>query len=96
MTKLAEVELAVIAVILDEWVHEAWRKREREGECKRANKDITLHSFPKEPLKNQKYVYCSSIFSTHIGFDFPFQVNGLVNGFRFLEEPLYWLKVWTM
>ncbi|KAK9704573.1 hypothetical protein QE152_g27794 [Popillia japonica] len=47
-------------------------------------------------LKNQKYVYCSSIFSTHIGFDFPFQVNGLVNGFRLLEEPLYWLKVWTM
>ncbi|KAK9730252.1 hypothetical protein QE152_g15388 [Popillia japonica] len=49
--KLADEELAAIAVILDEeeeerrtkkrkWVHEAWRKREREGELVTLYKEL--------------------------------------------------------
>ncbi|KAK9752467.1 hypothetical protein QE152_g4217 [Popillia japonica] len=53
MRKLADEELAAVAVILDEekeeqrtnkrkWVHEAWRKREREGEMSECCFNILL------------------------------------------------------
>jgi hypothetical protein len=50
MTKFSDIELAVIAIILDEeeqrevekrkWVHEAWENRERDGEFGTLYKEV--------------------------------------------------------
>ncbi|KAK9731063.1 THAP domain [Popillia japonica] len=61
--------------------------------CRRTNKDVTLHSYPKEPKHFSKWLSLIGR-TTLLAKGMDHFCSTLVNGFRLLEEPLYWLKLY--